>query len=543
MGGEEPLSRLDGTRAGNPPPSRGKSTTSVAEEPRQVEAAQPGTERNIEAEYSTEVAELLTEMQPTFALWREREDNALLTVAAQVLPAMIADLAASVGAEWGTLLEGDARAVGRAAQRAVQRAGTAFILAAWQVQGHAAVPVDPEERPCCSACGNKMKLVRASQPRRLVGRLGTYELARPYYTCPQGHGGFCPADEAWGLGAGTLDPDLLEVVAGDGVESDFEQAREAVFRHLQVSVDDNTVERVTVGMGHVVRRQNERRAAVEARPLPPDPGSDIVLIEVDGGRVHAGGEWREVKVAAAGPLPPAKVVDKDTGRVHLSTGPLHYAADITDADSFFAQGVRQVAENAGLFHPRVRTVVQLSDGGEWIENRWASLGLPASVEVVDILDFRHLQQHIWAAAKASWGDGSSRTKTWSKKQIDTVLGQGPQPLLDELARIRPRRPEGREEMRKLGEYVSRNAHRLHYPEFIARELPMGSGAIEAGVRVVNNERLKNACMHWSVAGARAVLALRAVALSPLRCWQAFWADRPWMERPSTRDLAPLRKVA
>jgi len=489
------------------------------------------------------VAELLTKMQPTFSLWRERGDNALLAAAAQALPAMMVGLAAGVGAEWGALLEGDARAVGRAAQRAVQPAGTAFIQAAWQMQGHAAVAVDPEERPCCSACGSRMRLVRARQPRHLVGRLGTYELARPYYACPQGHGGLCPDDEAWGLGAGTLDPDLLEVVARDGVESDFEQAREAVARHLQVAVDDNTVERVTVGMGQVVRRQNERRAAEEARPLPPDPGSDIVLLEVDGGRVHAGGEWREVKVAAAGPLGPEKVVDEDTGRVHLSTGPLHYAADIADADRFFAQGVRQVAEDAGLFHPRVRTVVQLSDGGEWIENRWASLGLPAGVEVVDILDFRHLQQHIWGAAKASWGEGSSRTKAWSKKQIDTVLEKGPQPLLDELARIRPRRAEGREEMRKLGEYVSRNAHRLHYPEFIARELPIGSGAIEAGVRVVNNERLKNACMHWSVAGARAVLALRAVALSPLRRWEAFWADQPWMERPSIRDLAPLRKVA
>jgi hypothetical protein len=236
---------------------------------------------------------------------------------------------------------------------------------------------------------------------------------------------------------------------------------------------------------------------------------------------------------AAGPLGPEKVVDKDTGRVHLSTGPLHYAADIADAGSFFAQGARQVAEDVGPFHPRVRTVVQLSDGGEWIENRWASLGLPAGIEVVDILDFRHLQQHIWGAAKASWGEGSSRTKAWSKKQIDTVLEKGPQPLLDELARIRPRRAEGREEMRKLGVYVSRNAHRLHYPEFIARELPIASGAIEAGVRVLNNERLKNACMHWSVAGARAVLALRAVALSPLRRWEAFWADHPWMERPST----------
>ena len=333
------------------------------------------------------MAELLTKMQPTFSVWLERGDNALLAAAAQTLPAMIVGLAAGVGAEWGALLEGDGRAVGRAAQRAVQPAGTAFIQAAWQMQGHAAVPVDPEQRPRCPECGRRMKLVRASQPRQLVGRLGTYELARPYYVCPEGHGSLCSGDEAWGLGAGTLDPDLLEVVARDGVEGDFEQAREVVARHLQVAVDDNTVERVTVGMGHVVRRQNERRAAEEARPEPPDPGSDILLLEVDGGRIHAGGEWREAKVAAAGPLGPEKVVDEQSGRVHLCAGPLHYAADIADADSFFAQGVRQVAEDAGLFHPRVRTVVQLSDGGEWIENRWASLGLPAGVEVVDILDF------------------------------------------------------------------------------------------------------------------------------------------------------------
>jgi len=516
---------------------------SGAEEPRQGEAAHPGSEQDIEAVYRMEVAELLAKVQPTFALWRQREDNPLLAAAAQALPAMMLGLAAGVGAEWRALGEGDARAVARAAQRAVQPAGTAFIQAAWQMQGHAAVPGDPEQRPHCPECGRKMKLVRASQCRQLVGRLGTYELARPYYACPDGHGGFCPGDEAWGLGAGTLDPDLLEVVARDGVESAFEQAQAAVAWHLQVAVDDNTVERVAVGMGHVLRTQNAQRAAEEARPLTPDPGSDIMVLEVDGGRVEAGGEWREAKVAAAGPLGPEKVVDQDTGRVHLCAGPLHYAADIADADSFFAQGVRQVAEDAGLFHPRVRTVVQLSDGGEWIENRWASLGLPPDVQVVDILDFRHLQQHIWTAAKACWGDGSRRTKTWAKQQTDTVLEQGPQPLLDELARIRPRRAEGCEEMRKLSEYVSRNAHRLHYPEFVARALPIGSGAIEAGVRVVHNERLKNTCMHWSVAGARAVLALRAAALSPLRRWQAFWADRPWMERPSPRDLAPLGKVA
>ena len=43
-----------------------------------------------------------------------------------------------------------------------------------------------------------------------------------------------------------------------------------------------------------------------------------------------------------------------------------------------------------------------------------------------------------------------------------------------------------------------------------------------------NERLKSACMHWSLAGAS------ALALSLLQRCQAHWADRPnrpWMERP------------
>ena len=515
---------------------------SVAEEPRQDEGSFPRAERDIKSEYMIAMAGLLALMQPTLTLWQQA-GNPMLAAVGRALPEILPAVMAGICAEWSALLQGDARTVARAAQRAVQPMGIAFIRAAWQMQGHAAVTADPQRRPCCSTCGQRMRLVRASQSRQLVGRLGRYTLERPYYVCPDGHHGCCPDDDAWGLGAGTLDPDLQEVVARDGVDTDFEEARALVALHLQVAVDDNTVARITVGIGHVARKQNDERAAAESRPLPEDPGSDIMLLEVDGGRVHAGRQWREVKVAAAGALGPEKVVDEQTGRAHLCSGALHYAADIADADSFFAQGGRQVAEDAGLFHPRVRTVVQISDGGEWIENRWASLGLPEGVEVIDILDFRHLQQHIWGAAKAAWGDHSDRTEAWAKQQIDAVLNKGPQPLLRELAVIRPRPAQGREEMRKLHEYVFRNSHRLRYPEFIARDLPIGSGAIEAGVRIVNNERLKNSCMHWSLAGARAVLALRALALSPRERWQAFWADRPWLTRPAARDLAPLRKVA
>ena len=109
-------------------------------------------------------------------------------------------------------------------------------------------------------------------------------------------------------------------------------------------------------------------------------------------------------MAAAGPLGPHVQVDPTSGRTHLCTGPLHYAADIAPAEEFFARKVRQLAEDAGLFHPRVQSVVLLSDGGEWIENRWASLGFPDRVTVFDILDVRHFDEHVWTAARACWGE-------------------------------------------------------------------------------------------------------------------------------------------
>ena len=105
-------------------------------------------------------------------------------------------------------------------------------------------------------------------------------------------------------------------------------------------------------------------------------------------------------------------------------------------------------------------------------------------------------------------------------------------MLTELARIRPRSLAGREELRKLRRYLKRNAHRLQYPHFVAQQLPIGSGAIEGAVRTVNNERAKQSGMHWSVLGARAVLALRAIALSPPSSWTGFWGTRPQLARPT-----------
>ncbi len=86
-------------------------------------------------------------------------------------------------------------------------------------------------------------------------------------------------------------------------------------------------------------------------------------------------------MAVAGPLGPELDVDQEMGQEHPRCGPLRYTADIADADQFFARLGRQLAEDASLHHPRIPRIVLPGDGGEWIENRWASLDPPERAEI------------------------------------------------------------------------------------------------------------------------------------------------------------------
>jgi hypothetical protein len=48
---------------------------------------------------------------------------------------------------------------------------------------------------------------------------------------------------------------------------------------------------------------------------------------------------------------------------------------------------------------------------------------------------------------------------------------------------------------------------MRYHWFRSRGLFVGSGVVEAGCKTVVGQRLKQAGMHWTVAGAGAIIAL------------------------------------
>jgi hypothetical protein len=73
-------------------------------------------------------------------------------------------------------------------------------------------------------------------------------------------------------------------------------------------------------------------------------------------------------------------------------------------------------------------------------------------------------------------------------------------------------------------YFADNAARMDYPRFVARQLPIGSGAVDRLCKSLIEARLKQARMRWTPAAAQAIATLRAVQASSQ--WDAFWAGHP-----------------
>ena len=86
----------------------------------------------------------------------------------------------------------------------------------------------------------------------------------------------------------------------------------------------------------------------------------------------------------------------------------------------------------------------------------------------------------------------------------------------------PRRAGLSEAVDGLIGYLERNAHRMEYPEYLARGWCIGSGAVESACTTVVGQRLKLAGMRWGEDGANAVCHLRALYRSEKGQWEAFW---------------------
>jgi hypothetical protein len=315
------------------------------------------------------------------------------------------------------------------------------------------------------------------------------------------------------------------------VEAPFAPAVEQVQETLGATLSEETARRLAEQLGAVAEAQTQAAItrAQQGQPLwaqaemQSAEDTTTLAVEVDGVLVHQEEGWQEMKVVTLAPLGTDLHTDPESGRTYLAWGAASYGVGTEEAEDFWWR-VYVEARRRGLGTPAVRTVVVLCDGARWIWPRArAFLGLPG-VEVVEIVDIYHAYTYLWAVGHALYGAETAAAVAWVKPLKDQLYAQGAAPVLAALATLTPATEEAGRAIVDAQTYFTHNAARMAYPQFVARQVPIGSGAVESSCKCLVEARLKQAGMRWSVPGSHAIASLRALHRSGR--WAAFWQTHP-----------------
>lgn len=374
-------------------------------------------------------------------------------------------------------------------------------------------------------CGRQARYA-GRRPRTFTTALGEMTLERAYYHCAACGSGSCPRDRVLDVQDTVLSPATTRMVGMAAAMVSFAESSELMGELAGIPVDPKQVERTAEALGREIARDERSVIGPEAPPVPTMylgmDGTGIPMRAAElagraGKQPDGSARTREVKLVTvwtAEGRDAEGIPVRDPGSVSYSAAIESAASrDTDDAPSAFAGRAEREAQRRG-FDVAERRVV-LGDGAPWIWNL-AGEQFPGAIGIVDLF---HAKQHLSDVAKAIYGPANDLGRQWARQRHDE-LDDGQLDALCDALRVHA---GANDEARKCLDYVTRNASRMRYPEFRAQGLCVSSGVVEAGCKVAIGTRLKRAGMHWTLAGADAIIALRCCKLSGR--FEDFWERR------------------
>jgi hypothetical protein len=163
-----------------------------------------------------------------------------------------------------------------------------------------------------------------------------------------------------------------------------------------------------------------------------------------------------------------------------------------------------------------------------------------------ILDFIHVAEYVWRAARAFFGAGSPETETWVKDQLLKILhGQAKKvaSAMRKRATQRDLSGAGLDMVTKSANYLVKYEKFLRYDQYLAAGYPIATGVIEGACRYLVKDRMEVTGARWRLKDAEAILKLRALRASG--DFDDYWAfhlkqeqKRNYPSRSDDYDAAP-----
>jgi len=268
---------------------------------------------------------------------------------------------------------------------------------------------------------------------------------------------------------------------------------------------EGTVRRVLDYVGHsleasdfLVNIRPEETVPEKAVTLAMSIDSTSVLIRKEG--------WRQATAATV------SIYDSEGNRLNTV-----YIGRMPETGKTKAKRLLEKEVEATMAKHQFRHIVCIADGARdlW---RYFRKKYPDAIHVVD---FFHVCEHLSKLSGLFFANPSD-AKAWYKK-YRTVLkedSKGASKVL-RAARYRQSITKKNSEIDAEIKYLQHNRTRMNYSELRQKNLPIGSGVVEAACKNLIGARMKKSGMRWTTDGGQTVLTLRSLILS--NRWEDFWS--------------------
>ena len=405
-----------------------------------------------------------------------------------------------------------------------------------------------QERPVAVRDADGIERVQQRQSSRTVmTEFGEVVLERTLYQAP-GVEGLAPLDAAMELPAEKYSHEVRRMVAEESARASFDEVVELVSKHSGAEVPKRQVEELAQ------RAARDFDAFYRDQLCEPEVTDHLLILSFDGkGIAMRLDDLREATRKAAestprrlhtrltkGEKPNRKRMAEVAAVYTLAQWPrtiadvLHGLRDSREReaarprptnkrvwasvehtpqrviDDAFAEGLRRDPEC------RRRWVV-LVDGQRDQLRRIKRAAGRVDAKITIVLDIVHVLEYLWRAAYAFCPEGTDEAESWVEDRLLALLhgrsGGEIAKSLRLMIKSRGLDDVAAKPVSKAANYLVSNTQLLHYDRALADGIPIATGVIEGACRYLVQDRMGRTGARWSLAGAEAILRLRALRTS------------------------------
>lgn len=328
---------------------------------------------------------------------------------------------------------------------------------------------------------------------------------------------FFPLDRALGLLRGAYTPQVQEAITRLSSRMSYREAHQELELLWKVKVSKGSMRQVTMRHGRVADELiKEKVAHLEATAPAATAQPEQMVMCTDGAMVQStSGEWREVKTVTFGEF--RAHWNAKQRKVVTKTENISYFSRVETAEDFSRSALvewhRRGGENA-------HTVVAVQDGALWIQS-FIDYHCPQAVRVID---FAHALEYVATVGRAIYGAETKAFQQWYARMSKQLGRQPPQCTVNELWMLYRQHPDHTEgkAIELAIRYLEKRLLMIDYPHFRRRQIPIGSGNVESGHKVVMQQRMKQAGMRWAEENLNPMLALRVALCN--QTWHMSWRE-------------------